>query len=1064
MLRSSRGVLGVGACLLAATGAAALPTDSREILATGDYVTRLGRVGLPEFFLHCFDDNGRALVSSGTSDGRVGLYWSAIASDTRVWTGWSEWERGNVDVSADWARSSPDGRIVVVGTVSRLWQSDNASILLLQDGQTRTLVSLGDDAGNGERVCGLDVTSPKGGTNVNDSGAVAFWASLAPAEEACPWEREGDHPGFPWALYVFDEHGLRVIARDGEVTREGWEVRPSELLHVSNDGTILFVGRISASSPRRRLGIFASRDGEIRALVADGDPGPSGALLALDAAVAANGLGEVAFTASETDSSLLEGEPPGLYRTDRGAVVRVALRIDERPDGGEFRRRSDYRMDPVSLNDAGDVAVSGWWMEQFSPSWGGSVHGVIVYSGDGKVEVIRDATNGILNDRRELAYKTYGPPQAVVVRRPDGVTQPLVVAGDPAPGSGYFGTSGVGMSSLAASGLVVSTVYSADDGRGLVCLDQQGAHLVAKDGDPAPGGGTLTVESARFVSDGEIVFSGARTMSESDPRLVEGRMYRATPQGIELLPPWREERGAYNFSVNSRGTVLFYLPDWRFTRVSRDGGVERLWIDRYDFGQGERIAEVESFGLAADDTIVALVRFVEDGGQQGDPPTAVVHLTGNDGTVVATAGGPDLAGGPFAALGSQLLVAENLALFSAHPAPHDATGARHFLYDLSGGTLRADVLPGDLALSSSVAWDLTPGGRVLFEAVLTGGEKETVANFAAADGMLELLSLNTGMPVAPGDPVAINDRGNVLYESGYEDGLRSALSLRGPTPSAACFVPPTASSATFTPSPSATLASWPVTETPALPSTPTPSDCDRNNDEPCVRIAVGSAVAHPGDAASFEVRLHTGALAVAGVQIDVSFGPEVQIIADASGRPSCRVNPRIDKNGTVFNFLPRGCEPGAGCSVVRAFVLALDSVEAIPDDSVLYVCDVAVAPTAVNGQYPLTATGALASTPEGNEIPALGLDGEIVVNAPTEQSDERRIVPVTRSGGGCSVGAQEYGGMPFPNASALLTGLIALLVRRRQRRSGPMLTPLHRAESSRQRSLRPMASTPSECG
>jgi hypothetical protein len=79
--------------------------------------------------------------------------------------------------------------------------------------------------------------------------------------------------------------------------------------------------------------------------------------------------------------------------------------------------------------------------------------------------------------------------------------------------------------------------------------------------------------------------------------------------------------------------------------------------------------------------------------------------------------------------------------------------------------------------------------------------------------------------------------------------------------------------------------------------------------------------------------------------------------------------------------MPIGCTPGVSCTTVRSLVLSLETVDPIPSGSILYSC-VLGADTAA-GHYALDCLNAVASSPEGTEVPATCVDGEIEVAAST---------------------------------------------------------------------------------
>jgi hypothetical protein len=164
-------------------------------------------------------------------------------------------------------------------------------------------------------------------------------------------------------------------------------------------------------------------------------------------------------------------------------------------------------------------------------------------------------------------------------------------------------------------------------------------------------------------------------------------------------------------------------------------------------------------------------------------------------------------------------------------------------------------------------------------------------------------------------------------------------------------------------------------------------------------IIVGSASGEAGDTVSFDVTLETGT-DVAGTQNDIAFAAPIAIAAKTNGRPDCTVNPDIEKGGTSFAFQPSGCTVGETCTGVRALVLALDNVDPIPTDSVLYSCNVNIAENAEDGVYPLTCSNPGASDPDGGALLAECTNGAITVggpvtDTPTATPTETPTTPVT---------------------------------------------------------------------
>jgi hypothetical protein len=154
---------------------------------------------------------------------------------------------------------------------------------------------------------------------------------------------------------------------------------------------------------------------------------------------------------------------------------------------------------------------------------------------------------------------------------------------------------------------------------------------------------------------------------------------------------------------------------------------------------------------------------------------------------------------------------------------------------------------------------------------------------------------------------------------------------------------------------------------PPLPTPPTGT----------VVIDVGVATGTAGAIVSVPVTLDADGVLLAGVQNDIGFSPLTPIAVDGSGAPDCAVNPATT-NSLYVAFRPAGCTPGATCTGIRALVLSLSDLTPIAD-GVLYTCNVAIAPTAPAGTYPLVNSALGASDPLGRDQPVTGGDGAVIV-------------------------------------------------------------------------------------
>ena len=130
-----------------------------------------------------------------------------------------------------------------------------------------------------------------------------------------------------------------------------------------------------------------------------------------------------------------------------------------------------------------------------------------------------------------------------------------------------------------------------------------------------------------------------------------------------------------------------------------------------------------------------------------------------------------------------------------------------------------------------------------------------------------------------------------------------------------------------------------------------------------VSVDVGSRTGKPGEQVTVEVTLHTGGLDVVGVQNDISFFPRSTALV------GCVVNPDLGKDLSQF---------GIAFSGLRAIVFG-NNVDPISDGAVLYTCTFEVPPGATPGEWPLSVSRVVASSPTGVALPVIGHSGVITV-------------------------------------------------------------------------------------
>jgi len=142
-------------------------------------------------------------------------------------------------------------------------------------------------------------------------------------------------------------------------------------------------------------------------------------------------------------------------------------------------------------------------------------------------------------------------------------------------------------------------------------------------------------------------------------------------------------------------------------------------------------------------------------------------------------------------------------------------------------------------------------------------------------------------------------------------------------------------------------------------------------------LALSSARGESGSTVTVTATLTTGGASIAGTQNDIVYDPKQIAVAQTSaGKPDCRANPQLGKEGTAFNFLPPGCH-GAACTSVRALVLSLSNVDPIANGSTLYTCRVQILAGAHPGIARLGLSRVGFSNPTGQSISGGGTDGAV---------------------------------------------------------------------------------------
>jgi hypothetical protein len=143
-----------------------------------------------------------------------------------------------------------------------------------------------------------------------------------------------------------------------------------------------------------------------------------------------------------------------------------------------------------------------------------------------------------------------------------------------------------------------------------------------------------------------------------------------------------------------------------------------------------------------------------------------------------------------------------------------------------------------------------------------------------------------------------------------------------------------------------------------------------------VSIRIDDGEGPPGDTVVLGARLSAAGFGIVATQNELHLAEGLSVV-------SCRANPAIDKEATLFVYLPRGCERGVDCSGVRVLVFSLANTTAIPNRSLLYSCTVSIDATAsVGGALEMACSEPLASTANGQPLETACPDSVIAVIEP----------------------------------------------------------------------------------
>lgn len=487
----------VALALLIGATAAAGEWPRREILATGDTVPSLGRVGRFSAHLRGIDDRGRLLVAADLSDGSGQLYWADESGLEALLPNGTFQPRSAV--------ASPGGRVAVRVAGVR----DRGAIYVLSGGDARRVLGSGDVVGPQLEVQGL--SEPLA---IADDGTVVASATLHRLDAPI------DAPP-QYALLAAGPTGLRIVAGNGADLDDAQRFDGSNLVGVTADGVVVFNGMRGEAPPV----VYAADASGVRKLVGPGTPAPSGTPFRELRGLAVSPNGELLLRGCRPSAAEYpRRQDCAIYRTLDGRLVRVAGPSQRTDDGLHFEAVEG------SLNARGDVLLRATLLPRCndgSPGLCDGGYALLLLPAGGAVETVhRGYETGYLNGGGAVAsFDTPG-----LVRWQAGVAQPILTPDTAAPSGAAFLDQGLDNGSfsaqcIAADGRVGAFVVTTGGGASFVCADADGLHVIVREGDaPFRDSGYWPSIQCAFA-DGEAMFVGTS----------EGVFRASTATGLERV-------------------------------------------------------------------------------------------------------------------------------------------------------------------------------------------------------------------------------------------------------------------------------------------------------------------------------------------------------------------------------------------------------------------------------------------------------------------------------------------------------------------------------------------------
>ena len=1065
------------ACALAtmvmlAFAASAAAQELRTVLASGDDVPRLGRIGVWGLHLVGLDDRGRALVSRVDNE-----HEESVWADGERFVPLVDPAAGDVELFGQTLALHPAGPVVGFG-FRRGGSRAYDTIYSVTGGRVTQVARVGDRDAEGNTICEIHNYSA-----INSSGAVAFAATVTPTGYECG-DLYAEEPTVPYydAVYLADG-GLIRVGGVGPLSPPGWIVSALTLWSLSEAGEAIVHGfgaespdsleggapsppgggagqtRVTSPTSTGQIVLALGRDGARLLYRTSAADGPTDIGVGEDApwfqVLAVSRAGEVVFRRREAGRM-------GLYRTDAGQVRRLFSAGDPAPWGGEYEEGDAYGW-PSSFNERGDLLLTH-----------GDEQHLVLYPAEGPArEFPGRALSGALNQRGDVAVLGKTSDESLeVVRYRNGNARRLAATGDRLPGGGALTARGLGASCMAPNGAVAAVAQVTSGAAALVCGDTRGFRPVSRMGDPRPDGRRFySFDACAFAGSDAIVFIGSGIAPSGRPRdyLRQSAVYRALPQRLErVFGPG---------DTLADGAVVTALPIGWTSLLDADASGRVLALANTSAGNALVVAEADGslarlpLRLRTSDGVEHVIfdrdssvdheylsgiserprRTTAPGGRSAlraaaadDPyydPDAVwpfnVGLAASGGAfILGSQIEPGADGWPTAVL---LYVHDDavlrIAAAGSNPLrpPNDTGGFPGPPFDSPGAWLEALRVNGD---------------RVTF---LVRAEARSIFTYALGDAAPTEV-VRSGDPTPVGTltfpyPRGIGNDGSVYFVDRpqgsasrqfvfvWQDGtirvVGSGDSLDAPvnalSDAGALLMSNGNSLRVSGADPSgATCPHPPTAIPPPLPPTPTPHPGEELppdlpfEPQTCapgtVCLHVGTASGSPGARVQVDVWLESDFAETAGTENELHFPPLAEIRA-------CARNEAISKGGTAFSITPER---------TKAIVISLFDSDPIPNGAVLYNCEVEIAADAAPGPYQLSCAAPGAGDPRGTQLPASCADGVLTVEH--EASGDAPQLAAGHSGSGCAI---QPGAAPSASP-VLLIALVLMIWRapRRRRRVG----------------------------